>query len=300
MLTGTATATESTIVNVQARIDGGAWQTATPTQGTFSQAQEPFRLVLQDVPDGTRELTIRAIDADGLSSTLVTFTLAVTKPPSALLATAVTDPAQNRILLTFDQSVSCVDTPTAREAWQFNNQSQHAPVVGQAAGAPDSINPLPDDPTRCALNYTTSGIRVSDFGTVSYTRPDPDHAVRTDAGQLAQTVGAQVIDGFAPSLVSITIDATANNKEIVATFSEPMNCWSFEQNDFWIAVSGVTNSFTFASVSCSAATTVMTVTMADFEFVAGMQVNFAIVIDVFDASGDNKAPAPVMAPTVVL
>lgn len=299
VLTGTAAATESTIVNVQARIDGGAWQTAIPTQGTFSQAQEPFRLVLQDVPDGIRELTIRAIDADGLSSTLMTFTLAVTKPPSAQLTTAVTDPAQNRILLTFDQSVSCVDTPTARAAWQFNNQSQHVPVVGQAAGAPDSIDPLINSAASCALNYTTSGIRVSDYGTVSYTRPDPDHAVKAGDGQLQTVINSSVIDGFAPTLVSASINAATNNRQILLTFSEPMLCRSFSQSDFWISVSGATNSFEITAVDCSATSADIRLTMAQFEFVAGMQVNVAVVIDVFDASGDNKAPAPVMATTVV-
>jgi hypothetical protein len=299
ILTGTATATESTIVTVQARIDAGAWITATATSGAFATAEEPFRVVLQDVPDGTRELTVRAIDADGLSSTPVTITLNVTRPDAAVIITAVTDPVQNRIVITFDQPVSCADTPAARAAWQFTNQSLHQPVAGQASGAPNSINLLPDSPTTCALNYTTAGIRVSDFGTLSYTRPDPDDAVRTDNGQLAQTAAAKVIDGFAPTLASANIDSGTNNKAILLTFSEPMQCRSFGQSDFWIAVSGVANSFTIDAVTCSSSSTTITVLMAEFEFAAGMQVNVAIVTDIFDASGDNKAPAPVTATTVV-
>jgi len=300
IITGTATADESTIVNVQARIDEGTWVNATATSGSFNSATEPFRIVLQDIANGPRELTLRAIDADGLSSELATFTLDVSKPAAAVLVSSVTDPAENRIMLTFDQNVSCADTAVARAAWQFVNASLHAPVDGQASGAPDSIDPLADNPTMCALHYTSSGIRVSDYGTVSYARPDPDHAVRTDTGQLAQTVDATVVDGFPPALVSVTIDSTANSKAMIVTFSEPMQCWSFTQSDFWVAVSGVTDDFAIESMNCSAASTTITLTMTDFEFAAGMQVNFAIVIDVFDASGDNKAPAPVSATTLVL
>jgi len=297
IVTGQATADESTIVNVQARIDDGPWLTATALSGTFDSAEEAFQIVLQDIPDGARQLTLRAIDADGLSSTLVTFNLAVNKPAVAVVVSAVTDPAQDRIIITFDQAVSCVNTPNGRAAWQFANQSLHAPVLGQASGTPDTISPLNDDPTVCALNYTTSGIRVSDFGTLSYTRPDVDDAVRTDSGQLGQTAGLKVVDGFAPSLVSITVDSTENEKAIFATFSEPMQCRSFGQSDFWIAVSGVTNDFTIASVQCSAGLTSITILLSEFEFTPGMQVNFAIVNDIFDASGDNKAPAPVTAST---
>jgi hypothetical protein len=299
ILTGTATAAESTIVTVQARIDAGAWINATATSGAFATAEEPFRVVLQDVPNGIRQLTVRAIDADGLSSTPVIITLNVTRPDAAVIVTAVTDPVQNRIVITFDQPVSCTDTPAARAAWQFTNQSLHQPVAGQASGAPNSINPLPDSPTTCAMNYMTAGIRVSDFGTISYTRPDPNDAVRTDNGQLAQTAAAKVIDGFAPTLASANIDSATNNKAILLTFSEPMLCRSFGQSDFWIAVSGVTNSFTIDAVACTSSSTTITVLMAEFEFTAGMQVNIAIVTDIFDASGDNKAPAPVTATTVV-
>lgn len=298
IITGTAETTDSTIVNVQARIDQGEWITATALSGVFNSPEEPFRLVLQDVPDGTRTLTIRAIDANGLSSNLTAYALDVTKPQGATLQSAITDPSENRILLTFNTAVTCVDTPQARAAWNFTNLSLHAPVVGQASGAPDSINPLSDNPTTCALNYTTASIRVSDYGTVSYTRPDPDHAVRAGDGQLQQTAGVTVVDGFAPSLAGVTI-GSASSKRVVLNFSEPMQCWTFSQSDFWISVSGVTNDFLISSMECSASSTEIVLNMTEFEFVAGMQVNVAVVVDVFDASGDNKATAPVTATVVV-
>lgn len=288
VLTGTAAATESTIVNVQARIDGGAWQTATPTQGTFSQAQEPFRLVLQDVPDGICELTIRAIDADGLSSTLMTFTLAVTKPPSAQLTTAVTDPAQNRILLTFDQSVSCVDTPTARAAWQFNNQSQHAPVVGQAAGAPDSIDPLINSAASCALNYTTSGIRVSDYGTVSYTRPDPDHAVKAGDGQLRQASGIAVVDLVNPEFLAVVVNTQVDASRVVLAFNKPVRCLDITPMTFLLSIAGSNRSSDIESVTCFADSELVSLHIGGTPAAPGQNVTVSVFTDLFGASGNGQ------------
>ncbi len=288
ILTGTATAAESTIVTVQARIDAGAWITATATSGAFATAEESFRVVLQDVPDGTRQLTVRAIDADGLSSTPVTITLNVTRPDAAVIATAVTDPVQNRIVITFDQPVSCVDTPAARAAWQFTNQSLHQPVAAQATGAPNSINLLPDSPTTCALNYTTAGIRVSDFGTLSYTRPDPDDAVRTDNGQLAQTVGVSVIDLVNPEFLSVSANTAIDSARVVLAFNKPVRCSDIGSMTFLLSIASSSRSADIISVSCSSESELVSLEISGSPIEPEQSLNVSIFTDLFGASGNGQ------------
>ncbi|MEX2533101.1 MAG: S-layer homology domain-containing protein [Nitriliruptoraceae bacterium] len=288
IITGTATADESTIVTVQAKIDEGTWINATATSGSFDSATETFRIVLQDITNGTRELTLRAIDADGLSSELATFTLDVSKPAAAVLVSSVTDLAENRIMLTFDQSVNCADTAVARSAWQFVNASLHAPTDGQASGAPDSINPLVDSPTMCALNYTSSGIRVSDYGTVSYTRPDPDHAVRTETGQLAQTVGATVVDLVDPQFLSVTANTQVDASRVVLAFNKPVRCSDITSMTFLLSIASSDRSSDIENVLCSSESELVSLQISGALIQAGETINVSVFTDLFGASGHGQ------------
>lgn len=288
IVTGTATADASTVANVQVRIDEGAWINATATSGSFSTETEEFRVVLQDVTNGTRELALRAIDADGLASDIRIFTLDVDKPTPATLESAVTDPAENRIMLTFDQTVSCVDTADSRTAWQFTNDSLHEPVAGQASGAPDTISPLPDSPTMCALNYTTAGIRVSDFGTISYTRPDPDHAVRTDQGQLAPTVNTPVVDTVDPEFLSVSVNTAVDASRVVLAFNKPVRCEDITPTTFLLSIDASDRSSDIQEIGCLAESELVTLEISGDEVEVGHTINVTIFTDLFGASGHGQ------------
>jgi len=126
-----------TIANVQYRVDGGSWQNASASDGSFNSATENYTFTAGPLGSGTHTIETRAVDELGQTdatnaSDTVTVNAPMTGPPGVqdgdpigeipMTATKV-DPLANQINLTWDNS--CVG-------------ANYEVIVGPGSGLPTS------------------------------------------------------------------------------------------------------------------------------------------------------------------
>jgi hypothetical protein len=160
------------------------------------------------------------------------------------IASVVTDPAANRLLVTFTLPVIC---PSATAPWYFANNS----VVesgSHAQGAPSSVTQTATPSTTCALGYAR--VENGDFGGLTYTQPASDvDRVRTAEGvPLATTMNVRVTDNVAPTFVSAA--GFVGSAVLSLAFSEPIACSTMATTEFVVTVNGA--SVAVQSYGCTA------------------------------------------------
>lgn len=163
VLTGTASAAGSTVEAVTYRIDGGAWRSTTATDGLFESSTESFTATLGPLGVASYQVELRATDARGLTSGLYALTIDV-GPLVPTIESVVTDPANDRLVVTFDTAVVCPDTANGRANWYFHNQA-----AGGAEGAPLAVQSPAGGGLVCYLDYSHDGIDSIDQGFLNYT-----------------------------------------------------------------------------------------------------------------------------------
>jgi hypothetical protein len=149
------------------------------------------------------------------------------------IASVVTDPAANRLLVTFTLPVIC---PSATAPWYFANNS----VVesgSHALGAPSSVSQTSAPSITCALGYAR--VENGDFGGLTYTQPALEvDRVRTAEGvPLATTMNVRVTDNVAPTFVSAA--GFIGSAVLSLGFSEPIACSTMATTEFAVTVNGV-------------------------------------------------------------
>ena len=191
VLTGTASAAGSTIDAVRYRIDGGAWLSAAATDGLFESSTEGFTATLGPLGVASYQVELRATDARGLTSGSYALTIEV----GALVPTiesVVTDPANDRLVVTFDTAVVCPDRPNTRRAFMFLNDGAFADPSLER-GFASTVTGSPQDPRVCWLGYDE--IADADQGLLSYSQPSAaeDRVTAVDGGAaLASITGIPV------------------------------------------------------------------------------------------------------------
>ena len=125
-----------TIANVQYRVDGGSWQNATPSDGSFNSSSENYTFTTGTLSNGTHTIETRAIDEVGqIDSSFASDTVTVNAPsnppgvPNGVSGSAMkavkTDTSGNTINLTWDNSCAA---------------SNYSIVVGGGSGLPTSYS----------------------------------------------------------------------------------------------------------------------------------------------------------------
>ncbi len=208
------------------------------------------------------------------------------------ISDVVTDPANDRLIVTFSEQVTCPDTASARAAWNFTNQSVIESGLTQAGGSPNTVTQPGGGPDlRCYLNYTGEGIEDGDFGTLAYTSPvTASHRVTDTADDALSTVNdIDVKDGQAPSFLAIA--AASDTNRVTLLFSEPVLCSSLSADSFELAVEGVVQPGAITGFSCLLAMENPAMNVAGGTFGPGDVVRVTVVGDVNDQSADNSVPA---------
>jgi len=124
-----------TIANVQYRVDGGSWLSATPSDGSFNSGSEGYTMTIGPLAGGTHTIETRAVDELGQTDGTVatdTVTINVSGPPgvqSGVTGTAMTatrnDALGNQIGLTWDNSCAA---------------ARYALICGPGSGLPSSYS----------------------------------------------------------------------------------------------------------------------------------------------------------------
>ena len=191
-LTGVAAASGSTIQRVEYRIGSGDWTEAVAVDGTFDSTEEAFDATLPALAVATHEVAVRARAANGLTSGLYVVTIEV----GALVPTVtsvVTDPENDRLVVTFSDPVVCPNRPNTRAAFWFTNDGS-----GESAellrGHPDEIASHTSSSDTCSLIYTEKGIHPEDRGVLSYSQPAAtlDRVMAVDGAALESFVDVPV------------------------------------------------------------------------------------------------------------
>ena len=167
-------------------------------------------------------------------------------PPE--IDSVVTDPANDLLLVTFDQPVVCPAITAGAAAWLFSNDSIDD-GSGHASGIPDSVTQDGAPSSTCSLVYDGSGAGNGDFGTLSYTQPGDEGArVISEAGvPLQSTTGLTVVDGVAPTFEGVA--GNDGSAVLSLTFSEPIACSTVGAGQFAVTVDGTPAGI--ASVGCT-------------------------------------------------
>ena len=79
----------NTIDRIEHRLNGGAWISATASDGTLDEYSEGFAVATTPLGAGTHTIQIRARNTAGNHSSILDFTIEVLRAPSSLTATAV-------------------------------------------------------------------------------------------------------------------------------------------------------------------------------------------------------------------
>ncbi len=144
------------IANVQYRVDGGSWFSATPSDGSFNSGSESYTMTVGPLAGGTHTIDTRAVDELGQTDGTVssdTVTINVSGPPgvqNGITGTAMTatrnDVLGTQIGVTWDNSCAA---------------SRYALICGPGSGLPSSYSGI----------YTVSpGMGACNMGTgPSYT-----------------------------------------------------------------------------------------------------------------------------------
>ena len=108
-----------TIANVQYRVDGGSWFSATPSDGSFNSGSENYTMTIGPLSGGTHTIDTRAVDELGQTDGTVasdTVTINVSGPPgvqNGVSGTAMTatplDPIATLISINWDNSCAAAN-----------------------------------------------------------------------------------------------------------------------------------------------------------------------------------------------
>ncbi|MFP4636176.1 MAG: hypothetical protein ACLFRD_09960, partial [Nitriliruptoraceae bacterium] len=226
---------------------------------------------------------------DDAASEVYAFSLVV-EPAEPTLSSIVTDPANDRLVVSFTAPVTCPDTTEARATWDFYNPSVEEDGSSQASGAPDSVSQPDGGPDEdCYLEYSSEGIEDGDFGRLDYEPSGGADDVHDDNGwELAAFSNEDVVDFVAPTFESVEVGITTKEDVLTLTFSEPILCSSIGESDFELEVNGQLESPTSDGFICSdpAASTFQWF-LESGSVEEGDEVKVTIAEMLFDESKDN-------------
>ena len=225
--TGTASDSSSNIQAVQYRIDGGSWQNAQPSDGSFNSPNEGFTFTPSAVADGTHTFETRAQDAAGnWETSYAPDTLRIdTVPPSATVNT----PSAWTNQLSFSVSWSGSDPPPGSGISGYNIQYKVAWTSGSLVRDwTDWLNPTvpgsqafgPSSPATVQNNQTYSfRARATDNAgnTGSYSAAAASTTFDSELPQIIYNVN----DDKENKVFSITSAASDN---ISGIFNHTINC----------------------------------------------------------------------------
>ena len=207
-------------------------------------------------------------------------------PPE--IASVVTDPENDLLLVTFDQPVVCPTTTAGAAAWLFSNDSIDD-GSGHASGIPDSVAQDGAPSSTCSLVYDGSGVGNGDFGTLSYTQPGDEGArVTSDAGvPLQSTTGVTVVDGVAPTFTGLS--GHAGTDSLTMLFSEPVLCLSLQAEDLEVErVEG--ESIAVTGFDCDEATSDPIVLLPSGSLQVSEHIRVRLVGEVYSHSEHHTVP----------
>ncbi|MEK6823625.1 MAG: Ig-like domain-containing protein [Nanoarchaeota archaeon] len=228
-LTGTATDITTNITNVEYRIDGGAWNSATPTDGAFDSNNEAYTLTTALLTDGIHTIEIRATDLAGNVETTYasdTFTIDLTEPDSTINA-LVPDP-NNDNTPTLTGTATDITTIITNIEYRINGGAWN-----------------PTTPTDGAFNSNneayilTTAVLADGVYTIEIRATDLAGNVETTYASDTFTIDtmAPIIDIIAP----LTLNVTNENYIITFTDDDLNNPECSVDNSNWIAcTSGIT------------------------------------------------------------
>jgi hypothetical protein len=203
--------------------------------------------------------------------------------PSIL--SVVTDPAGNRLVVTFDTPVTCPSTDGGRLAWYFANDSV-VEGAAHAEGRPTTITQASASSTSCFLVYDV--MENGDFGGLTYSQSgiEADRVGTSQGAWLPSSNNVRVTDGIAPTFDAV--NAFTGSTVLSLVFSEPIACATVDKSQFVATIDGV--SVEVVSSGCLDAATATPVITLGAAPVSGQTVSVTINsgTTLSDQSLDNK------------
>jgi putative cell wall-binding protein len=166
--TGTAADTVGVVTAVERRLNGGSWVATGITDDAPGDSVTWTAALTLDEGDHTVEL--RAVDNNGVASTVASRTITVDAAAPTMTAAAATIGAKT-ITVTFSEAVTCPDDDGA-SAWTFDD------TVGAVDGTGNVVSQPAAD--QCTITFTTTGdanFAASTAGTLTYGAPAGDSRV---------------------------------------------------------------------------------------------------------------------------
>ena len=296
---GVVTSVGSAVSDVEVRVGDGVWESADAVSGSFNSSTEAFAFPVDGLVDGDVEVTVRATNANGDVSSPWTVTLDVDVPEELTISSVVTDPDEDRLVVTFSHDVTCPDTQAARDAWDFRNLSVIEDPPEQSEGAPSSVTQVDAPSDNCYLEFNELGIENGDFGSISYEATGTNDAVSSASlGAMDAHDYVVVNDGKAPELVSISSDSTSSVHGVDMLFSEPILCNSLGHGDVEVYVDGVDRTDLVEGFACDEVSVEPRVILESGTISEGSVVVVRISEYIYDESQDNFVELDSNASTV--
>lgn len=183
--TGTAADTVGVVSAVERRLDGGSWVATGVTDDAPGDSVTWTASLTLDEGDHTVEL--RAMDNNGVSSTVVSRSITVNAAAPSMTA-AVAAIGTKTITVTFSEAVTCPNAGAS--AWTFDDTVGTVDGTGATVSQPGA--------SQCTITFTTTGnadFAASTAGTLTYGAP---------------TGTSRVVDGAATPMASnSTVSVTA-------------------------------------------------------------------------------------------
>jgi hypothetical protein len=277
-VTGQASDSDGTIADVRYQIDGGGFQSASPSDGTFDEGTEGFTFTTSSLSEGKHDLEVVAEDNDGDTSNTwnVEVTVDAEDPTVQSVETA---PGSNDLYVTFSEGVDCGNVDND---WNFTNDSTQSLDGGEAQGSPDDVSNSANS-ALCVLGWPNDGVEADDFGALDYTGTSVTE-LTADNSQAKKFNNEDVIDTVAPTLDDITPDAA--NDEVTLTFSEGIACNTFDNADLDVKINGASTGYTVATCNDPDDQPVISTNNG---FGVGDNIEVEVTGPFTDESGDNTA-----------
>ncbi|MCX6810085.1 MAG: Ig-like domain-containing protein [Candidatus Berkelbacteria bacterium] len=229
-ITGTATDAYSNVAGVDYRIDGGTWNPAAASDGTFNSSSEGYTLTTAALGDGSRTIEIRATDSLGNVTTSSfpsrTFVVDTAPPVVSITAPLATNRVKGSVVVVF------TDGELTSAQCSIDNSNWVACVSG--------VTTLSGITGFDALGEGNFTLYLRDTDLASNTGTDSEINVVKDTAAPTFTVGTPTSTNSNPSRAKVgdTVSISFTSSEVLAadptvTFGgQSMSKFSQTSNDY--------------------------------------------------------------------
>jgi len=154
--------------------------------------------------------------------------------PAAVIQSAIADPANDRIVVTYDRTVVCSNTVAGRAAWVFNNTYNGPDQGSPASSSPSAVG---GSGNQCLLTFV--GLNQNDRGTLVYTQPGAaaDQVKNTD-GVPSTSQNSNVLDQSAPVFAGPGINGFIGTPNSQIFYDQGVLCTSVDPGDYIVLFNG--------------------------------------------------------------